>query len=301
MEESARWPALPLDSWRDTYATLHMWTQIIGKIALARTPRLNHFWNVAMLITPSGLATPPLTRKGGLFTMTFDFMRHQLVIESSNGAVEVIPLEPRSVAEFYRLVMDKLHVLGIDAPIWPMAVEVPNPIRLDSDEIHHSYDPASANTFWRILVGIKPVFDEFRTRFLGKSSPVHFFWGSFDLASTRFSGRRAPERPGADSITRESYSHEVISHGFWPGGAAIQEPMFYAYAAPEPPGFSQASVKPAEAFYGKEMSEFFLPYEQVRTSDSPHADLMDFLESTYNAGADLGKWDRESLERKMAA
>jgi len=301
MKDSARWPALPLDSWRDTYATLHMWTQIIGKIALARTPRLNHFWNVAMLITPSGLATPPLTRKGGLFTMTFDFMRQLLVIESSNGAVEVIPLEPRSVAEFYRLVMDKLHVLGIDAPIWPMAVEVPNPIRLDSDEIHHSYDPESANTFWRILVGIKPVFDEFRTRFLGKSSPVHFFWGSFDLASTRFSGRRAPERPGADSITRESYSHEVISHGFWPGGAAIQEPMFYAYAAPEPPGFSQASVKPAAAFYSKELPEFFLPYEQVRTSNSPQSDLMSFLETTYNAGADLGKWDRENLERKIAA
>jgi len=301
MKESARWPALPIDSWRDTYATLHMWTQIIGKITLARTPRLNHFWNVAMQITPCGLATPPLTRKGGLFTMTFDFVRHLLEIESSNGAVEVIPLEPRSVAEFYRLVMDKLHVLGIDSPIWPMAVEVPNPIRLDSDEIHHSYDPESANTFWRILVGIKPVFDEFRTRFLGKSSPVHFFWGSFDLASTRFSGRRAPERPGADSITRESYSHEVISHGFWPGGAAIQEPVFYAYAAPEPPGFNQALIKPAAAFYSKELSEFFLPYEHVRTSDSPQSDLMTFLETTYNAGADLGKWDRENLERKIAA
>jgi hypothetical protein len=298
MENVARWPSLPLDMWRDTYATLHMWSQIIGKITLALTPRMNHFWNVAMQITPRGLSTPPLHYGGTIFTMEFDFIRHRLVIERSDGTGEVIPLEPRTVADFYRLVLETLQRLGINARIWRMPVEIPNPIRFDEDVTHHSYDPAAANAFWRILVSIRPVFDEFRCRFLGKSSPVHFFWGSFDLASTRFSGRRAPERPGADSITKESYSHEVISHGFWPGSGVIQEPVFYAYAAPEPNGLKDAPVQPSSAFYSKDLSEFILPYEQVRTSNSPESNLTAFLHSTYNAAADLGSWDRSALERQ---
>ena len=297
MENTARWPALPLDSWRDTYATLHMWTQIVGKITLASTPRMNHFWNIALQITSRGLSTPTLTYGDLALTMVFDFIRHQFVIECSNGKTEMIGLEPMTVAEFYRVVLDRLHRMGINVRIWPMPVEIPDPIRFDKDVIHHSYNPESANGFWSILIGIKPVFEAFRCKFIGKSSPVHFFWGSFDLASTRFSGRPAPDRPNADPITKESYSHEVISHGFWLGSGVIQEPAFYAYAAPEPPGFNRAPVKPNAAFYSKDMSEFILPYEAVRTSGSPQADLNAFLESTYNAGADLGKWDRSTLER----
>jgi len=295
------WPPLPLDGWRDTYATLHMWSQIVGKIALARTPLMNHFWNVAMLITPRGLATQPLRHGNRLFTMTFDFVAHDLVIRTSDGVTETIHLEPRSVMEFYNILMDTLRRMGLETRIWPMPVEIPDPIRFDKDAIHHSYDPEAANAFWRILLTIKPIFEEFRCRFIGKSSPVHFFWGSFDLASTRFSGRIAPERPGADPITKEAYSHEVISHGFWPGGGAIPEPAFYAYAAPEPPGFKDAAVEPSSAFYSKEMSEFFLPYDAVRNSSSPESDLSSFLKTTYDVGADLAKWDRASLERKVMA
>ena len=298
MNNQTGWPPLPLDNWRDTYATLHMWTQVVGKITLALTPRMNHFWNVAFQVTARGLATPLLKHGGKMFVMTFDFVAHQLVIYTTDGQVETIGLEPRSVAAFYQTVMDTLRRMHLETKIWPMPVEIPDPIRFDQDTVHHSYDPKAANAFWRILVTVKPVFEQFRCEFLGKSSPVHFFWGSFDLASTRFSGRRAPERPGADAITKESYSHEVISHGFWPGGGAIQEPVFYAYAAPEPPGFKEARVQPAAAFYSKDMSEFFLPYEAVRTSASPESDLALFIRSTYGAGADLGKWDRGSLERR---
>jgi uncharacterized protein DUF5996 len=292
------WPPLPLEGWRETYATLHMWSQIVGKIALARTPRMNHFWNIALQITPRGLMTPPLRHGERLFTMMFDFVAHDLVIQTSDGVTETIHLEPRSVMAFYTIVMDTLRRMGLETRIWPMPVEIPDPIRFDKDVTHHSYDPKAASTFWRILLTIKPIFENFRCAFIGKSSPVHFFWGSFDLASTRFSGRPAPERPGADAMTKESYSHEVISHGFWPGGGAIQEPAFYAYAAPEPAGFKDAVIAPRAAFYGKEMSEFFLPYEAVRTSSSPEGELTAFLRTTYDAGADLGKWDRPSLERK---
>jgi len=295
------WPPLPLDGWRDTYATLHMWSQIVGKIALARTPLMNHFWNVAMLITPRGLATQPLRHGNRFFTMTFDFVAHDLVIRTSDDVTETIHLEPRSVMEFYKILMDTLRRMGLETRIWPMPVEVPDPVRFDTDSTHHSYDPQAANAFWRILLTIKPIFEEFRCRFIGKSSPVHFFWGSFDLASTRFSGRIAPERAGADPITKEAYSHEVISHGFWPGGGAIQQPAFYAYAAPEPPGFKDAAVQPGAAFYSKEMSEFFLPYDAVRNSSSPEADLASFLRTTYDVGADLAKWDRANLERKAMA
>ena len=292
------WPALPLESWQDTCDTLHMWTQIVGKICLATTPRVNHFWNIAFQITPRWFSTPSMTAGGRAFTMAFDFLAHQLVINCSDGGTEAIRLEPQTVADFHRRVMGTLHGMGIDVRIWTMPVEVPSPIRFELDVTHRAYDPASANAFWRILIAIRPIFERFRCDFLGKSSPVHFFWGSFDLAVTRFSGRRAPERPGADAMTRESYSHEVISHGFWPGGGAVPEPAFYAYAAPEPAGLKGATVRPPAAFYSTAFSEFILPYTAVRTAASPDAELTAFLQSTYDAAADLGQWDRASLERR---
>jgi hypothetical protein len=292
------WPKLPLDEWRDTCATLHMWTQVVGKVCLALTPRTNHFWNIAFQITPRGLSTPSMTYGGRALTITFDFVAHKLVIHASDGAIETLPLEPRTVAEFYRQVMDTLHRMGVDIHIWPMPVEIPNPIRFDQDTIHRSYDPVQANAFWRILIAIKPIFEDFRCEFLGKCSPVHFFWGSFDLAVSRFSGRRAPERPGADMVTRESYSHEVISQGFWPGSGAVQEAAFYAYASPEPPGFKTTVMRPAAAYYEPSLSIFILPYEAVRTAEDPVAALNEFLSSTYDAGATLAKWDRPELERR---
>lgn len=292
------WPSLPLESWRDTKETLHMWMQIVGKVTLALTPPMNHFWNVAMRVTARGLVTPSLIQGDRTFNMTFDFIDHRLLIQCSDGASEAIALKPRSVAEFYRLIKGRLRHLGIEARIWPMPVEIPDPIRFDMDTKHHAYDPKAANAFWRILVSITPVFERFRGRFIGKSSPVHFFWGSMDLASTRFSGRRAPARAGADKITQESYSHEVISHGFWPGGGPIDEPAFYAYAAPEPDGFKNAVARPQASFYSKDLSEFILPYAAVQSSALPETDLTAFLESTYNAGADSAKWDRANLERE---
>jgi hypothetical protein len=292
------WPKLPLEKWRDTYGTLHMWTQVVGKVCLALTPRTNHFWNITFQVTPRGLATPSMMAGDRAFTMTFDFVAHQLLIQFSDGATETIPLEPRTVADFYRLVLDTLHRMGVQVRIWPMPVEIPDPIRFDADVTHRSYDAASANAFWRILVAIKPVFESFRCGFVGKCSPVHFFWGGFDLAVTRFSGDRAPERPGADAVTRESYSHAVISHGFWPGSGAVQEPAFYAYAAPEPPGFKSAKVEPEAAFYSTEMSLFILPYEAARAAKAPAAALTAFLNSTYDAGATLAQWNRAELERR---
>jgi hypothetical protein len=293
-----RWPPLPLAGWRDTYATLHMWTQIVGKVCLALTPRTNHFWNIAFQISARGLVTPAMPIGNRALTIVFDFVDHQLEMQASDGATERIALEPRTVAEFYRLVMEALHRLGVEVRIWPMPVEVPDPIRFDRDQTHHAYDPAAAHAFWQILIATRPIFESFRCEFVGKSSPVHFFWGSFDVAVTRFSGRRAPERPGADAITRESYSHEVISHGFWPGGGAI-EAAFYAYAAPEPAGLKTAAVRPAAAFYSTELNEFILPYEAVRTSAAPADDLTAFLTSTYDAAAALAGWNRAELERAL--
>ena len=291
------WPSLPLDSWRDTRDTLQMWTQIVGKICLALTPRVNHFWNIALQITPRGLMTPALPYGDRTFTLTFDFVAHELVIQISDGTREVLPLRPQTVADFYRALMDTLHRLGIDVRIWTMPVEVPEPIRFEQDTTHRSYDAAAAHRFWEVLLAIAPALQAFRAEFIGKCSPVHFFWGSFDVAVTRFSGRRAPERPGADTITRESYSHEVISHGWWPGGGAIDEPAFYAYAAPEPEGLKTAQVEPAAAFYSPDLSEFVLPYEAVRLAAQPEADLRAFLRTTYDAAARLARWDRASLER----
>ena len=275
-----------------------MWTQIAGKICLALTPRINHFWNIAFKVAPHGLVTPSIPYKGRTFTMTFDLVEHRFVIELSDGTAETVPLEPRAVADFFRLVMDALKRLEIDVHIWTMPVEVPSPIRFEEDFTHASYDDDAAHTFLEVLLAIAPPLEQSRAKFIGKCSPVHFFWGSFDLAVTRFSGRTAPERPDADSITREAYSHEVISHGWWPGGGAVDEPAFYAYAAPEPKGFKTARVKPAAAFYSKDFNEFILPYEAVRTSADPEKELTAFLESTYDAGANLAKWDRKSLERR---
>jgi len=297
-QPGANWPALPLSAWRDTYATLHMWMQVVGKVCLVLTPLTNHFWNVAFHLTPRGLATPPMAHRGQTFSMTFDFVDHQLVLQCADGRIERIPLQPRTVADFYALLLETLGRLGLAVRVWAMPVEIPDPVRFDLDTVHRAYDPAAASDFWRVLLAIKPAFDVFRAGFVGKCSPVHFFWGSFDLALTRFSGRRAPERPGADAITREAYSHEVISHGFWPGSGPVQEAAFYAYAAPEPDGLKQAAVEPAAAYYCHELSEFILPYEAVRTAPSPADDLLAFLRSTYDPAATLAAWNRSELERR---
>jgi len=290
------WPELPLEAWKDTYATLHVWTQIVGKIKLALCPKLNHWWEVPLYVSSLGLTTSPIPYNGGIFEIQFDFIHHRLLIQTSQGAERVMALAPRSVADFYKEFMECLASLGIHVKIWKMPCEVPNPIAFDRDTEHASYDPEYANRFWRILVSTDEIFKEFRSRFIGKNSPVHFFWGSFDLAVTRFSGRRAPAREGADSITREAYSHEVISAGFWPGGGDIQGPAFYAYAVPEPAGFAEAHISPAKAFYHPQMHEFLLMYDDIRRVSSPKTALLEFLQSTYDAGASLGNWNREELE-----
>jgi hypothetical protein len=297
MSDSESWPALPLDAWQDTYHTLHMWTQIVGKIRKTLTPLINHWWNVTLYVTARGLTTSPIPYAARTFEINFDFIDHKLDILTSDGLTKQIALAPKSVAQFYQELKEALRALHIQVSIHAAPDEVPNPIPFADDVTHRSYDPDSAHTFWRILVTVDTAFKEFRARFIGKCSPVHFFWGSFDLAVTRFSGRPAPERPGADPITREAYSHEVISAGFWPGGGEIKGPAFYAYAAPEPLSYKTARVQPQTAFYHSGMSEFFLMYDDVRRAESPKAMLLDFLESTYRAAADLAKWDRVSLER----
>ncbi len=291
------WPALPLESWKDTYATLHMWAQIVGKVRLALTPLVNHWWNVPLYVTARGLTTSAIPYGRGVFKIQFDFIDHILALQTNDGLINTLPLAPRSVAEFYREFLALLHSAGIHVKIWRMPVEIPNPIPFDEDRVHASYDPESVRKFWQILLSVDRVFNEFRSRFIGKSSPVHFFWGSFDLAVTRFSGRRAPERTGADLITREAYSHEVSSVGFWPGGGEILGPAFYSYMAPQPQGFAESHVKPKAAFYHQKLGEFLLMYEDVRTAPSPSGALLDFCESTYEAGARLANWDRPSLER----
>jgi len=291
------WPELPLELWRDTYATLHMWTQIVGKVCLALTPRVNHFWNIAFQVNSRGLVTPALECPNEhTINLTFDFVSHELIARCSDGTARSIPLAPRTVAVFYRDTMQMLHEMGVDVRIWTMPVEVPNPIPFELDTTHSSYDPIYAHRFWQILLRTARVLQKFRGGFVGKCSPVHFFWGSFDLAVTRFSGRPAPERPGADPITREAYSHEVISHGFWPGGGPVPTAAFYAYAAPEPAGFKEARVLPAAATYNRDLSEFLLPYDAVRSQPDPGAVLMSFLQTTYAAGAELAQWG-PGLER----
>jgi len=291
------WPTLPLNSWKDTYATLHMWTQMVGKVRLHLTPLVNHWWNVPLYVTARGLTTSRIPYGQRAFELWFDFIEHQLVLETTDGITKTIPLAPRSVAEFYGEFMEMLRSAGIEVKIWRMPVEIPNPIAFDQDQVHRSYDPAAVGKFWRILLSVDAVFTRFRSEFIGKSSPVHFFWGSFDLAVTRFSGRRAPERPGADAITREAYSHEVSSVGFWPGGGDVKDAAFYSYAAPEPQGFKDAAARPSAAHYEKALGEFLLMYEDVRGASSPTTALLEFCQSTYEAAANLGNWDRKALER----
>ncbi len=296
-----RWPALPLAAWRDTYATLHMYSQVIGKLTIPTTPLLNHYWSHTLHFTSRGLTTLPMNCAGRTLSAAFDFVSHEVILAASDGAIERIALEPRSVAEFHASVMAALARMGIEIKVWTMPVEVAAPIRFEADTIHRAYDRAWAHACWRAMDSMRPVFEEFRARFIGKCSPFHFFWGSFDLACTRFSGRRAPERPGADAVTRESYSHEVVSQGWWPGSGAIDEPAFYAYAAPEPAGFSTAKIEPAAAFYSKDLNEYLLPYAAVRSAASPEKALMSFLESTYDAAAALAHWDRRALERSAVS
>ncbi|HEX4039088.1 MAG TPA: DUF5996 family protein [Acidobacteriaceae bacterium] len=290
------WPALPLASWRDTCATLHMWTQIVGKIRLALTPLVNHWWNVPLYVTPRGLTTIKMPRGACSFELRFDFFAHELILETSDGIVESIALRPMAVADFYRECMDLLRSASIQVPIWKTPVEIPDPIPFDQDRVHKSYDAEKVEAFWRVLLSVDTVFHEFRTRFIGKVSPVHFFWGSFDLAVTRFSGRPAPPRPGADAVTREAYSHEVSSVGFWPGSGNL-DASFYSYAAPEPPGFRDAAAQPPGAHYDPKPGEFLLAYDAVRVSPSPAAALLAFCQTTYDAAANLAHWDRPTLER----
>ena len=291
------WPALPLESWKDTYATLHMWTQIVGKVRLALTPKVNHWWNVPLYVTSRGLSTSAIPYAGRTFEVEFDFIDHVLALRTNDGQKKNLPIIPRSVAEFYKEFMALLWSTDIQVKIWKMPVEIPNPIPFDEDRVHASYEPEYARKFWQILVSVNRVFEEFRSHFIGKCSPVHFFWGSFDLAVTRFSGRRAPERPGADNITREAYSHEVSSVGFWPGGGDILGAAFYSYMAPQPQGFRESLVRPQKAFYHPQLNEFLLMYDDVRGAGSPSSTLLEFCQSTYEAGAKRAKWDRDSLER----
>ena len=293
---------MPVAAWADTYATLHMWSQVVGKVRLALAPPVNHWWHVTLYVTARGLTTSPIPYRGGAFEMAFDFIDHRLTIETSEGTRKDIALVPRSVADFYQLVMTALRDLGIQVRIWPMPVEVPSPIRFDRDTQHGSYEAEAANRFWRVLLQADAVLKEFRSRFIGKCSPVHFFWGSFDLAVTRFNGRPTNAKADADPITREAYSHEVTSAGFWPGtlaqGASAIDAAFYAYASPEPPGYKSARAGPAGAFYSPDLNIFILRYDDVRGAASPREALLDFLQTTYEVGADLGKWDRPALERK---
>jgi hypothetical protein len=295
------WPALPFAEWKETAVMLHMWTQIIGKIRLAQTPWVNHSWHVTLYVTSRGLTTSPIPHSLSTFEIVFDFIDHQLRIEKSNGARRTIELKPRSVAEFYRMVMDAIGDLDLTVTINTMPNEIENPIPFDQDEEHRSYDREYANRFWRVLVQADRVFKEFRSRFCGKCSPVHFFWGSFDLAVTRFSGRQAPPHPGGvphlpDEITREAYSQEVSSLGFWPGNTAAPTPIFYSYAYPEPAGFADAKIQPETASYQPKLREFVLPYDAVRAAESPDEVLLDFAQSAYDAVSKLGRWDRTALE-----
>jgi Family of unknown function (DUF5996) len=291
------WPPLPLESWKDTCATLHMWTQIVGKVRLALTPKVNHWWNATLHVSARGLTTSAIPYGARCFEIQFDFLSHQLVLQTNDGLIKTLPLVARSVADFCQEFQKMLQSADINVKIWKMPVEIPDPIPFDQDRIHASYDPEYARRFWRILVSADRIFNEFRSRFIGKCSPVHFFWGSFDLAVTRFSGRPAPPRPGADPVTGEAYSHEVSSVGFWPGSGEIKGPAFYSYLAPEPSGFREARVRPDSAFYHQSLGEFLLMYDDVRSAPSPSSALLEFCQSTYEAGAALANWDRPALER----
>jgi hypothetical protein len=297
----AAWPELPTAQWRDSYATLQLWTQVVGKIRLSRSPWLNHSWHVALYVSGRGLTTSPIPDGARNFEIAFDFIDHALRISTSDGAERQFPFAGQSVAGFYALTMATLAELGIHVTIDEMPNELPEPVRFSQDNIHASYDGDAVRRFFQILVNSDRVFKRFRTAFLGKASPVHFFWGSFDLAVTRFSGRRAPRHPGgvphlSDAVAREAYSHEVSSAGFWPGSGVIDYPAFYSYAYPEPAGFRATKVRPDAAFFHEAVGEFILPYDAVQTAADPEQALFDFLQSTYEAAANAAKWDREALE-----
>jgi hypothetical protein len=300
---SAAWPELPLAAWQDTYTTLHLWTQIIGKVRLALAPRLNHWWQVALYLTPRGLTTSAIPLAERSLQIDFDFIAHRLLLACSDGGTSSVPLVPQPVAGFYREVLEALRSLGVRVEIWPVPVEIAERVPFDQDTGHSAYDPAYAGRFHRLLLQVDRVLNEFRCRFIGKTSPVHFFWGGFDLAVTRFSGRAAPPHPGSPNVARyvmrEAYSHEVSSAGFWPG-AGLGEPAFYSYAYPEPKGFADYPVEPEKAYYYPEMREYILPYEAIRTAGEPDRALLAFLQSTYEAAAEQGRWDRASLERPPA-
>jgi hypothetical protein len=298
------WPALPFEAWSDTLATLHMWTQVVGKVRLVQSPWVNHSWHVTLYVTARGLSTSPIPYGTRTFEMEFDFIAHQLAIRTGEGRAHHVPLEPQSVATFYTRLMEALTALDLGVKIYAKPNEIPEAIPFAQDEVHRSYDRDYASRFWRVLVQVDRVLKVFRSRFAGKSSPVHFFWGAADIAVTRFSGRPAPEHPGGipnlpDRITREAYSHEVSSCGFWPGGGPIPYPVFYSYAYPEPAGFSKAHVSPGRAFYSPDLREFILPYDEVRLAASPDDTLLEFLQTTYEAAATLAAWDRASLERAV--
>src|SRR5881398_1382741 len=295
------WPELPTTAWREINETLHLWTQIVGKIRLAREPWLNHSWHVVLYVTARWLTTSPIPDGTRTFQIELDFLDHALRISTSDGAQQHFALAGHSVASFYAAIMAELAQLGIHVAINEMPNELPEPIRFSQDHQHASYDPDAVRCFLQILLNVDRVFKQFRTAFLGKTSPVHFFWGSFDLAVTRFSGRRAPRHPGGvphlpDAVAREAYSHEVSSAGFWPGSGAIDYPAFYSYAYPEPPGFRAARVQPKAAFFSEALGEFILPYDAVRAADDPDRALLDFLQTTYEAAANCAKWDRDALE-----
>lgn len=296
------WPELPLAEWKDTLATLHMWTQIVGKIRLALTPLENHWWNVPLYVTPRGLTTSAIPYGDRLFQINFDFISHLLLIETTDGSVKTFALRPCSVAEFYKEMMTALGSLGMPVTIWTTPVEVQDRTPFEEDQKHATYDAEYAQRVWRILVQSDRVLTKFRSRFIGKVSPIHFFWGAFDMAVTRFSGRPAPKHPGVPNcglfVMQEAYSHEVSSCGFWPGGGLVDEPAFYAYAYPEPQGFKDYPIQPPKAFYHSGISEFLLPYDVVRTSNSPDEILLSFLQSTYEAAATCANWDRRALERQ---
>lgn len=300
--QTEAWPSLPLEAWLDTYATLHLWTQIVGKVRLARSPWVNHSWHVTLYVTATGLTSSPIPYGDRAFQIDFDFVEHQLRIQTSDGRRAGFALEPQSVATFYGRLLQQMETLGLRVTIHGTPNEIPDAIPFASDQIHRAYDRQYAHRFWRVLVHCNRVFGAFRARFLGKCSPVHFFWGAPDLAVTRFSGRSAPPHPGGvpglpDWIAREAYSHEVSSCGFWPGGGPLPHAAFYSYAYPEPAGFAQAPVRPDGAFYSADLREFLLPYDVVRESPSPDDTLLEFLQTTYEAAADLGSWDRRALER----
>ena len=300
------WPPIPFAEWKETAATLHMWTQIIGKIRLTQTPWINHSWHVTLYVTSRGLTTSPIPHGFHTFEIRLDFIDHELRILKSDGLTRTLKLQSQSVAKFYDAVMKALNDLELPVKINMFPNEIENPIPFDQDEEHRSYDPEYANRFWRVLVQSDRVFKQFRSRFCGKCSPVHFFWGSFDLAVTRFSGRPAPPHPGGvphlpDAITREAYSQEVSSLGFWPGNAAMPTPIFYSYAYPEPPGFAEAKIQPDAAFYEAKLHEYVLPYDAVRSAENPDEMLLDFAQTAYDAASKLGKWDRDALEEKKPA